>query len=1311
MTLMKRSALCVAFSLAALGTATWAQNAQILPTMSILAGTYKTNGYAGDGGLATSATFGANLSTANADPYGNIYVADASNNVVRKVDPTGVITTFAGGATAVCAAHLDAIGNGCAATQATLKNPQTARWYKGSLYIADTGNNEIRVVDGTNGNITAYLGTGTTPTTDGALATASGLNAPQDFTFDRAGNMYVMAAGGAPWIVRVDAQTKMTLKFAGTGKPSTTNDGQQASTAQINTPTGIATDSAGNVYLSLSASNSIRKVTLDAPNATTGIMSTYVGATNGTTATLCADGSTTNVQCLTTPERIMIDANGNLYIADAGTDFSVRKVVPNGTGNGVISSIAGIRLNTGTAVGLIPNQATLVLPFDAEYTPSGDMIISDRGAAVVYIARPAGTFSLTPIGTAAATQTIYALTQGASGNFTVAGNSDFTVSSTSCVASTTENAIGTLCSATLSFTPSAAGLRSGRVIFTDASNAIATTPLSGLGKGSAVSILPGTLATIAGTGTSGSTGDNAAALAATFTGPGATAVDGSGNVYVADSGSNTVRKFTPGGNMTLFAGTEGMAGYTGDGSAATSARLSNPSALALDGSGNVYIADTGNNAIRKVNAQTGLISTIAGGASSVCATAQNANGDACPATAALLSAPSGVAVSSAGTLYIADTGHNVIRYVQLRLGVIYTEAGTGAADTTGDGGLAIAAAFNAPKGLAIDSFGNLYVADTGNNRVREITAPGFVAGVAGVGGAAGYSPDGIASTISLSAPTSVAVDASGQLYIADSGNHRVGLVSGGNFITVAGTGSKAGSSDNALSTSGTLYGAKGVALDNAGNLYIADTGNNKVREVTVTGPTVTFPLTSPNASSSPIDLVAYNTGNQTLNVAALAFTGPYSQHPSGGTDCGASVMVTAASACQLQLVFSPTAPGSAPGSATLTDSAQGGSATTQKVTLAGTSSAVFVANFTTSLAANVTAGAAQSVTISVTSPGLIYTGTLTFTSSDHNATLPAPVTFTTADAGTKTITGIKFATAGAQTLTVTDAVTQPTVTATASTVVIPANASLTAVSGNNQSADIATGSYTALQTLVTDGSHNPIAGVNVTFTVVPASNGATATFAGGGMTQTVTTGSSGIASSPVLSPNTYSGTFTVTASAQGLSNATFTLTNTSSIPTTFVITPSATAYPTRLVSGQTVTESITISSQGGFAGTVNLACTAPQYSTCALSPTSFAITPTVSGTTTLTFSSTPPSTAGLLATRWTGLTLSLMLAVGAFAFRRRKLGAVALALLLSLGVTAMSGCGGHQQPTQVAGPYTVTLTGTSGSQTQTSTIVFFVAGT
>jgi sugar lactone lactonase YvrE len=321
----------------------------------------------------------------------------------------------------------------------------------------------------------------------------------------------------------------------------------------------------------------------------------------------------------------------------------------------------------------------------------------------------------------------------------------------------------------------------------------------------------GVITTFAGTkGTIGYSGDNGPAIGATFDYPAGVAADGSGNVYIADIDNNAIRKVAK-GVMTTFAG-DGTSGYSGDNGPPPGAELNHPGGVAVDGAGNVYIADMTNNVIRKVS--KGAIATLAGGGSVIF-------GDNGPAKDAALFSPFGVAADASGNVYIADTSDNAIRKVSD--GVITTFAGSGIYGYSGDNGAAIGAALNQPYDVAADASGNVYIADTLNNVIRKVSN-GVITTFAGNGCCyPGETGDNLAATsVALRSPTGVAVDSAGNVYIADLGNNVVRKVSNGAITTIAGNGTRGYSGDGGPATSAAFIMPSAVAVDASGSVYILE---------------------------------------------------------------------------------------------------------------------------------------------------------------------------------------------------------------------------------------------------------------------------------------------------------------------------------------------------------------------------------------------------------------------------------------------------------------------------------------------------------
>ncbi len=331
------------------------------------------------------------------------------------------------------------------------------------------------------------------------------------------------------------------------------------------------------------------------------------------------------------------------------------------------------------------------------------------------------------------------------------------------------------------------------------------------------------ISTIAGDSAVGYSGDGGPATLAELNNPWAVAIDKAGNVYIADDHNYRIRKVSPGGTISTFAG-NGTAGFSGDGGQASMAELSYPTGVAIDTAGNLYIADENNNRIRKVNA-SGVISTYAGTGS------VGFGGDGGPATNAEFNVPSGVAVDKSGNLYISDFYNYRVRKVNTS-GVISTVAGDGVYGFGGDGGQATSAKIGSILGVGVDQAGNVYIPDQSNGRIRKVDVSGVITTFAG-SSTQGYSGDwGPATDAELSYPYGVCSDASGNIYIADYNNARVRVVkTNGIITTIAGTGFPAYYGDGGLAADAEISYITGVGADDLGNIYIADEGNARIRKL------------------------------------------------------------------------------------------------------------------------------------------------------------------------------------------------------------------------------------------------------------------------------------------------------------------------------------------------------------------------------------------------------------------------------------------------------------------------------------------------
>jgi uncharacterized protein (TIGR03437 family) len=501
-------------------------------------------------------------------------------------------------------------------------------------------------------------------------------------------------------------------------------------------------------------------------------------------------GPAVNAQ-LNGPQGLALDAAGNLYIADALNNrvrvVNTQGIITTFAGNG-LTNPPGFWGDTGPAA-----EANLHLPTGLAVDSSGKVYIAVSADNTVRVVTTDG---LINIFAGAGYKGFYG---------------DYAAGSTSGGVTTGANP-GTATLAGLTNPQDVAIGPSGSILIADTGNAAIRSVSSA-----------GVISTISGTGSSAGLSGDGTATTLPMLSPFSVSADSSGNVFVAELGTNRIRKIDSKGNITTAIG-DGNQGFAGDGGAPAKVEMTLPTSAAVDGSGNVYFADSLNYRIRKLSGST--VSTYAGNG------LLSRSGDGNAAAAAQLNGPLGVAADSV-SLYIADTANNAVRRVAS--GVITNVAGTGTAGSSGDGNAATGAQLNGPQGLAADSAGNLYIADTQNHKIRKV-ANGVISTVAG-SGTAGFAGDGgAAASAQLNFPFGLAVDAAGNLYIAEFGNNRVRKVSaGGNISTLAGTGVSGFGGDGSQAVNAMLSGPQGVAVDSAGNVFIADTNNNRVRMVAPSG--------------------------------------------------------------------------------------------------------------------------------------------------------------------------------------------------------------------------------------------------------------------------------------------------------------------------------------------------------------------------------------------------------------------------------------------------------------------------------------------
>ena len=859
--------------------------------------------------------------------------------------------------------------------------------------------------------ITTIAGGQWLPPASGSQAKNAAIGWPTGIAFDSAGNLYI--ADQAMHIVECVSPAGQITVVAGNGNPGFSGDGASATAASLNTPTGVAVDSSGALYIADNANNRIRKVV-------NGVITTFAG--NGI-AGFAGDGGPASGAQIAYPFGLAVDTSGNLYFADNGNN-RIREI-----SNGVITTVAGSGVRGFAGDGQAPTAAQLAGPRAVALDSVGNLYIADTennrireisGGKITTIAGN-GTAGLTGNNgpaTAAELSGPWAVAVAPDGTVYIAdtGNDDVRAVSGGTIRAFAGNGHN-------------GALGDGGAPLNASLNQVLGLAVDGQGnvyipqfyEGRVREVSQNVINTIAGNGAAGFAGDGGPAAAALMNTPSRMAFDGNGHMYVAEEGNNRVREIS-GGVINTVAG-NGAGAFSGDGGPATSASLFRPWGVATDAAGNIYIADDFNNRLREVS--NGVISTLAG--TGVAAYA----GDGGAATAAEIWNPVDVTYDGAGNVYFADLSNHRVR--KISNGKITTVAGNGNSASSGDGGPATSAGLT-PTGIALDSAGNLYIVDGPNNRVREVSG-GVITTIAG-NGTLGFSGDGgLAVSAELNQPNGVAIDGAGNIYIADTNNHRIRKISGGVISTVAGNGQARYGGDGAAATAASLYYPWAVLVDGAGNLYIADTNNNRIREVLASGPPVqaspaTLNFSAVAGGAAPASqTITLSTATAGLAFSASAGASWLSVTPGAGSAPGLiQVAVNPAnlSAGSYSSTVTIAVPGASPSTLTagvkLTVTAAGAgnlSVSTPSVSLTSTaggnaaSQSLQVLNsgggslsFTASVAAGSswlsfsaqsnTATAAAPATLVVTanpgslSPGT-YTGAIAFTAAGNTVTLP--VTF------------------------------------------------------------------------------------------------------------------------------------------------------------------------------------------------------------------------------------------------------------------------------------------------------------------------------
>ncbi len=796
------------------------------------------------------------------DPSKRLYLAATEDHTVLLSQTLSSIPVVYAGAS-----HSPGSANGQRITAARFRSPSflAINHYDGTLYIGDSGNNVIRQL-GAAGLVQVLAGTGSPGTNDGGILQAS-FNNPQGIAMDDFGYLWVADTGNHT-IRRIDLTRGVVTTIAGRAGSPGLADGT-GTDAQFSSPTGIVIEQESaaqqiaremtgapppppTILVADTGNGVLRRVTLPGADAVKGIVSTISDATplmsalKTPSSRIAPSPATANLR-FASPSAVAVDANGNIYVAERGTG-SVRIVLQSGRTT------------------QLTQPGTFTDPRNVAIDENGRILVAESNSSVKEVR-----FGEPRIDNISPNHTSYK------------GGERITISGSNFSPDSVVAVLGVLATDahienTQRITFTMPGLpESGLATVTVRSRGgISQAPL--LAEPNAVTtLLPGYITTVAGGETF--VGDGSPATSAPVIAPQGVAIDGVGDTFFVDG--DRVRKVSKAtGVITTVAGT-GETGYNGDGQLAITAQLHTPQGIAVDRAGNLYIADTQNSRLRMVSASTGMISTLAGtGRFSF-------GGDGGPPQAAVLYAPSDIAVDSAGNIFFSDRDNQRIRSIDPAHSIIRTIAGSGAIGPlqggfSGDGGPATSARLSSPAGIALDSSGGLFILDAGNNRVRRVdAATGIITSVAG-NGQSGHSGDGgpaTAASLRLSVNTvplagwlnDVAVDSGGNLWIADldlvrrvdASTQTISTIPGfsypsgtavdyggsvvlsewtGNTVnridtstsaitTVAGTGPVSALGDGQLAGAARLSGPSGIAVDSAGTLYISDTNNLSVRRV------------------------------------------------------------------------------------------------------------------------------------------------------------------------------------------------------------------------------------------------------------------------------------------------------------------------------------------------------------------------------------------------------------------------------------------------------------------------------------------------
>ena len=846
-----------------------AQSVRLVPSTSRFAGDGTGNATNDGPGSATTIPLTAPTYVAS-DVSGNIYISDTGNNCIRRVDTSGNMTVAVGeggGNTCTSPGSVTTYTTGVSSPSGLAFNAA------GDLFVADTGHNCVRRLSaGATGiaNLQPLVGTCTDPTTVSVAPSPAGV------AVDSAGNLYIAISDSADTINQVirSSPPGYTTVCLVSGAPSTAVPTQCTGITggiTLNGPQGLTVDPINNLYIADSGNACVREISA-------GLPSTAVGqCTNDSTGS-----STTALQ---TPISVTSDAVGHLYINDNAA-AKIYELL-----SGQLAVVAGNGSKTGgytiAQEGKAAVSYPLLNPQGLAADKAGNVYVADTDNNIIRILTQGLDFPATVVGNKSTGQNLWFmitaavnLTSGPSGDFQNFGSGTCTGS----LPAPTGGQIET-CQLSLRFLPTLPGLRTAPLTITDSATSPTTTyrfGLSGVGQSAQAIFMPGTIQT----------------LAKSLATPSAIAIDSAGDVYYAESSGGGSISVLPAGSSSP---TQLIA---------PSGPVTTPTALALDAAGNLYIADSTSNSILEYDVNGNLTTLVSG-----------------------LHNPVALAADTLGNLFVAEDG-TALDVLQIYAGGQQAVIAGGGGIPAPDGVPATSAQFVHPAALYLSPTGTLYVADSGAYRIYRIDAAGIIHRFAGNGTPTDSAP-GTRLGTGLKGIAGISADAGGDLYIADAATHRIllafsGLAHNPEVSVLAGDGTAGYTGDNGPADVAELNSPAAVAVDSAADVYIADTGNNALREVTYKDPTLDFGTVKIGQTGGPLNTTLWNAGNALLKPIANAVLDDkvnFAIDPSG-TNCGNSI--PSGSTCDLSFVFTPQSQGSFVAHDTLTDSS---SVLTQIITL------------------------------------------------------------------------------------------------------------------------------------------------------------------------------------------------------------------------------------------------------------------------------------------------------------------------------------------------------------------------------------------